>query len=98
MYLTLSEELLDEHTELSIPGMMLHEGIPGHHLQLATAAAHPSVIRRHMDARDLAVGWTTMLEDYMLDAGCVDSDIEDEVRFITKRDISRLIARVGIDL
>jgi hypothetical protein len=34
----------------------------------------------------------------MLDAGCVDADIADEVRFITKRDISRLVARVGIDL
>lgn len=29
VYLTLSEELLDEHTELAIPNMMIHEGIPG---------------------------------------------------------------------
>ncbi len=67
VYLTLSDELLDEHTELSIPSMMIHEGIPGHHLQLATAATHPSVVRRHFDAMDHAEGWTTMLEDYMLE-------------------------------
>ena len=97
VYLTLSEELLDEHTELGIPGMMIHEGIPGHHLQLATAGRHPSIIRRHQDANDLAEGWTTMLEDYMLDEGYM-GELTDEARFVTKRDISRLGARVAIDL
>ena len=97
IYLTLSEELLDEHTELSIPSMMIHEGIPGHHLQFATAATHPSVVRRHFDALEHAEGWTTMLEDYMLDIGYM-GELTDEARFITKRDMSRLGARVAIDL
>ena len=97
IYLTLSEELLDEHTDLSIPVMLIHEGIPGHHLQLASAASHPSVIRRHMDAMDQAEGWTTMLEDYMLDQGYM-GELTDEARFIGKRDIARLGARVAIDL
>lgn len=97
IYLTLSEELLDEHTELSIPSMMIHEGIPGHHLQFATAAKHPSIVRRHVDALEYAEGWTTMLEDYMLDIGYM-GDLTDEARFIAKRDISRLGARVAIDL
>jgi uncharacterized protein (DUF885 family) len=97
VYLTLSDELLDEHTELSIPGMMIHEGIPGHHLQLATAAGHPSVIRRHIDAMDHAEGWTTMMEDYMLDQGYL-GELEDEARFCGKRDLSRIGARVAIDL
>ncbi|MEL6178645.1 MAG: DUF885 family protein [Myxococcota bacterium] len=97
IYLTLSEELLDEHTELTIPAMMIHEGIPGHHLQLASAARHPSVIRRHLDSMDMAEGWTTMLEDYMLDVGYL-GELTDEARFCGKRDISRLAARVAIDL
>jgi hypothetical protein len=97
VYLTLSEALLDEHNRLGIPCMMIHEGIPGHHLQLATAAAHKSVIRRHTDAMDQAEGWTTMLEDYMLDMGYM-GDLTDEARFITKRDLSRIGARVAIDL
>jgi uncharacterized protein (DUF885 family) len=97
VYLTLSEELLDEHTELSIPVMLIHEGIPGHHLQMASAACHASVIRRHMDAMDQAEGWTTMLEDYMLDLGYM-GELTDEARFIGKRDIARLGARVAIDL
>lgn len=97
VYLTLGEELLDEHTELSIPGMMIHEGIPGHHLQLAMAARHPSVIRRHVVANDHHEGWTTMLEDYMLDIGYM-GDLADEARFVGKLDLSRLGARVAIDL
>ncbi len=97
VYLTLSEALIDEHTELSIPNMMIHEGIPGHHLQLASAAAHPSLIRRHFNACDQAEGWTTMLEDYLLDLGYM-GELTDEARFVGKRDLARIGARVAIDL
>ena len=97
VYLTLSDELLDEHTQLGIPLMMLHEGIPGHHLQLTYAARNPSIVRRHFDALDLNEGWTTMLEDYLLDLGLL-GDLTDEARFLAKRDIARLGARVAIDL
>jgi uncharacterized protein (DUF885 family) len=98
VYLTLKDDQLAEHTELGIPVMMIHEGIPGHHLQFATAAQHPSFIRRIFSANEHAEGWTTMLEDYMLDVGYIDKELVDEVRFIAKREMSRLVARVGIDL
>lgn len=98
VYLTLKEDQLAEHTELGIPVMMIHEGIPGHHLQFSTAAQHPSFIRRIFSANEHAEGWTTMLEDYMLDVGYISDDLVDEVRFIAKREMSRLVARVGIDL
>ena len=97
VYLTLSEELLAEHTEISIPGMMIHEGIPGHHLQFAWAATNNSLIRKIFNANDLSEGWTTMLEDYMLDIGYA-GDLEDEIRFSGKRDIARIGARIAIDL
>jgi uncharacterized protein (DUF885 family) len=97
VYLTLSDELLKEHTELGIPLMMLHEGIPGHHLQLATASLHTSVVRRTFSANEHAEGWTTMLEDYMLDQGLM-GELTDEARFVTKLDLSRIGARVAIDL
>mgnify|MGYP000403611697 CR=1 FL=1 len=97
VYLTLKADQMAEHTELGIPMMMVHEGIPGHHLQLAWAARHPSVVRRHYDGAHHAEGWTTMLEDYMLDQGYA-GELEDEVRFGTKRDIARIGARVAIDL
>lgn len=97
VYLTLTEELLDEHTEISIPGMMIHEGIPGHHLQFAWAAKNETTIRKIFGANDLSEGWTTMLEDYMLDIGYA-GDLASEIRFSGKRDISRIGARVAIDL
>ncbi len=97
VYLTLSEELRDEHTALGIPNMMIHEGIPGHHLQLAMAAMHPSVVRRHVSANEHAEGWTTMLEDYMLDQGYM-GELTDEARFVAKLDLCRIGARVAIDL
>lgn len=97
VYLTLSPELLKEHTELGIPLMMVHEGIPGHHLQLSTAAMHDSVVRRTFSANEHAEGWTTMLEDYMLDQNLM-GDLTDEARFVTKLDLSRIGARVAIDL
>ena len=98
VHLTLKEDELAEHTHLGIPMMMVHEGIPGHHLQFACASLQPSLIRRLFDATEHAEGWTTMLEDYMLDQGYVEDALIDEVRFIAKRDICRLVARVGIDL
>jgi len=97
VYLTLEEGRVGEHTNLDIPMMMVHEGIPGHHLQLSTASLHPSTIRRHADFMDHGEGWTTMLEDYMLDVG-FHAEQADEMRFVAKRDIARIGARVAIDL
>lgn len=98
VYLTLKEDQINEHTHLGIPVMMLHEGIPGHHLQFASASLQPSFIRKIFRAGEHAEGWTTMLEDYLLDSGYIENELVDEVRFIAKREISRLAARVGIDL
>ncbi len=97
MYLTLGPERVREHSELTIPTMMIHEGIPGHHLQLAMAAGHPSLVRRQFDSAAHAEGWTTRLEDYMLDVGYM-GDLTDEARFCAKREICRIGARVAIDL
>jgi len=97
VFLTLNPELLAEHTHVGVPTMMLHEGIPGHHLQLAMAAMNASKIRASFNANEHAEGWTTYLEDYVLDQGyCGDFTLE--VRFLAKREICRLAARIAIDL
>jgi hypothetical protein len=98
VYLTLKKELIDEHSTLGIPLMMAHEGIPGHHLQLAFACSQPSLVRKIFNANEHAEGWTTMIEDYLLDNGLIGDDLVDEARFIAQREIARLAARVGIDL
>ncbi len=98
VYLTLKKELVDEHNFLGIPIMLAHEGIPGHHLQFASACSQPSLIRKIFNAQEHAEGWTTMLEDYVLDHGLLPEDMVDEARFVAQREIARLAARVGIDL
>lgn len=97
VYLTLVEDRLDSHTDLGIPMMMVHEGIPGHHLQLAWASLHPSFVRSTYDCPHHAEGWTTMLEDYIVDAG-FEIAHADAARFSNLRDIARIGARVVIDL
>lgn len=97
VYLSLSDELLAEHTEISIPGMMIHEGIPGHHLQYAWTATNKNLIRKIMNASDLSEGWATMLEEYMLNIG-YGGELENEIRFSGKRDIARIGVRIAIDL
>ena len=97
VYLTLKKDQLDEHTELGIPIMMIHEGIPGHHLQLSVSGQNRSIFRKAFNASDQAEGWATMLEDYMLDIGYMGA-LTEECRFVAKREISRLAARVAIDL
>jgi uncharacterized protein (DUF885 family) len=96
VFLTLGSASI-RHTLLSIPMMLIHECIPGHHLQLSTASITGSVIRRHVDALEHGEGWTTMLEDYMLDVG-YGVDLADEMRFVAKREIARIGPRVAIDL
>ncbi|HLD80349.1 MAG TPA: DUF885 family protein [Candidatus Nanoarchaeia archaeon] len=98
IYLTLGSKVVDEHTRLKIPVMMIHEGIPGHHLHYTSAFGNPSSVRKHWgEAMDLAEGWTTMLEEYMLDQGYM-GDLTDEARFCGKIELRRLGARVAIDL
>jgi len=77
--------------------MMIHECIPGHHLQLSWAAAHPSKIRRMYDAAAYAEGWATMQEQYMLDAGYA-GPLTEESYFIMEVDQGRFAARTCIDL
>ena len=55
----------------------------------ASAALQPSLIRRLFEANEHAEGWTTMLEDYMLDIGLM-GELTDEARFGAKLDISRI--------
>lgn len=97
VYLTLADDRLATHSELYVPLMLLHEAIPGHHLHLATACEHPSVVRRHMASSDQAEGWTTMLEDYLLDVDYM-GPLTDEARFVAKQGVRRIGARVAIDL
>ena len=46
-----------EHNWASISNTSIHEAYPGHHLQLALAARHPSLTRAQVEAPEFVEGW-----------------------------------------
>jgi len=64
---------MGEHNYAAILNTSVHEGYPGHHLQLSCAAAHPSPIRLLTDATEFVEGWAFYCEQLMLDHGFHDT-------------------------
>jgi uncharacterized protein (DUF885 family) len=98
VYITVDEGRKNDQNALMITNTMIHEGIPGHHLQLAFAAGHESIVRRLANYNTHAEGWTTYLEGFMSEAGFIKPEILDEYLLIALADFARLGARVAIDL
>lgn len=63
------EAQLLEHCIYSIPIIALHEGFPGHHLQLTRAMDSPYLLRRQMLNSLLMEGWALYCEELMQDEG-----------------------------
>jgi uncharacterized protein (DUF885 family) len=60
---------LREHCRASFPITALHEGYPGHHLQLVRANRHPSFIRKHGMSELFAEGWAFYCEQWLWEQG-----------------------------
>jgi uncharacterized protein (DUF885 family) len=58
-----------EHYHASISNTSIHEAYPGHHLQLAVAAQHPSLTRMLTDAPEFVEGWGMYSEQMMREQG-----------------------------
>jgi uncharacterized protein (DUF885 family) len=58
-----------EHYRASISNTSIHEAYPGHHLQLAVAAKHPSLTRMLTDAPEFVEGWGMYSEQMMREEG-----------------------------
>jgi uncharacterized protein (DUF885 family) len=58
-----------EHYYASISNTSIHEAYPGHHLQLAVAAKHPSLTRMLTDAPEFVEGWGMYSEQMMREQG-----------------------------
>jgi uncharacterized protein (DUF885 family) len=58
-----------EHYHASISNTSIHEAYPGHHLQLAVAAKHPSLTRMLTDAPEFVEGWGMYSEQMMREEG-----------------------------
>ena len=58
-----------EHYWASISNTSIHEAYPGHHLQLAVAAKHPSLTRMLTEAPEFVEGWGMYSEQMMREEG-----------------------------
>jgi uncharacterized protein (DUF885 family) len=61
-----------EHYWASISNTSIHEAYPGHHLQLAIAARHPSLTRMLANAPEFVEGWGMYSEQMMREEGFDD--------------------------
>ncbi len=98
VYLTVDEARRQDQNKLMITNTMIHEGLPGHHLQFSVAYEHPSDVRKLSHYNEHAEGWTTYLETLMSDLGFIPAEIKTEYLLIALSDFARLGARVAIDL
>lgn len=87
-------EKLKGHSLPSIFLTAVHEGIPGHHLQLSRAGRHPSRARRIADSSLLIEGWAFYCEELASEEGL----LTDEERLFQLKDQLWRACRVIIDV
>jgi uncharacterized protein (DUF885 family) len=65
---------LREYNLYSIQDLTIHEGVPGHYLQLALSNRYPSTLRSVLWSGPMVEGWAVYAERVMIDEGYNDND------------------------
>ncbi len=65
---------LREYNIYSIQDLTIHEGVPGHYLQLALSNRYPSTLRSVLWSGPFVEGWAVYAERMMVDEGYLDHD------------------------
>ena len=68
------ESFLREYNIYSIQDLTIHEGVPGHYLQLALSNRYPSALRGVLWSGPFVEGWAVYAEQVMIEAGYQDND------------------------
>lgn len=63
------DEMLKEHSYASTKNVAVHEGYPGHHLQLISANLQPNLIRAIVQGEETIEGWAHYCEQLMAEKG-----------------------------
>src|SRR5207245_7736832 len=90
---TVKAERLSGHPRKGIAVIACHEGYPGHHLQLSTAADHPSIARKALRSNVFIEGWGLYVEELMTELGYLD---DPETRLLRLKDLLWRAARVSV--
>ncbi|MGH2670272.1 MAG: DUF885 domain-containing protein, partial [bacterium] len=89
------ERLLRDHCRHEIPATALHEGYPGHHLQLVLAQEQPSHVRKNLWTPLTVEGWALYCEDMMGEEGFYRAE---EERFFQRVHLLWRAVRILIDV
>lgn len=89
------ERLLRDHCLHEIAATALHEGYPGHHLQLLRAQASPSEVRRNLWSPVTVEGWALYCEEMMGEEGFYETK---EQRFFQRVHLLFRAVRVLLDV
>ena len=68
------ESFLREYNLYSIQDLTIHEGVPGHYLQLALSNRYPSTLRSVLWSGPFVEGWAVYAEQVMVEEGYQDHD------------------------
>ncbi|MDH3577695.1 MAG: DUF885 domain-containing protein [Gammaproteobacteria bacterium] len=68
------ESFLREYNMLSIQDLTIHEGVPGHYLQLALSNRYPSTLRSVLWSGPFVEGWGVYAEQMMIAEGYMNHD------------------------
>ena len=68
------QSFLREYNLYSIQDLTIHEGVPGHYLQLALSNRYPSTLRSVLWSGPFVEGWGVYAERMMIDEGYLDHD------------------------
>ncbi len=86
---------LREHALEGLPSLIAHEAWPGHHLQITTAQALSSEVRRHLWSPIMVEGWALYCEGLMDEMGYYP---DDTVRLFRLVDLLWRAVRIDIDI
>ncbi|MFW6041143.1 MAG: DUF885 domain-containing protein [Thermoplasmatota archaeon] len=90
-----NENDLSNYSYWDVRNTTVHEGYPGHHLQLACAATNDDVFHLFSHAVETIEGWAHYTEEMMKEQGFDDTP---EARLIQSRDIVWRAARIIVDV
>jgi uncharacterized protein (DUF885 family) len=68
------DSFLQEYNRHMMHILTIHEGYPGHYVQLAYSNRYPSLVRRVLSSGVFAEGWAVYTEQMMLDQGYGNGD------------------------
>ena len=68
------ESFLREYNLYSLQDLTIHEGVPGHYLQIALSNRYPSILRSVLYSGPFVEGWAVYAEGMMIDEGYQDHD------------------------